>query len=182
MQHLTPSHTLLLNKFNVVPHHVLVVTKHFEKQTEPLNLQDMQAVWQTMQVLHQPALGNMTARLSQSIKYLCAARMQAYPDGALAYFNCGPESGASQPHKHIQVRLAQARTDSATCEASKSELQSASCCRLYHCHWLRAAISLSLLVISWTRAGRKLAALRLSPAQCMSFRIRTSSASCLMRK
>ena len=31
--------------------------------------------------------------------------MQAIPQGALAYFNCGPESGASQPHKHIQVRL-----------------------------------------------------------------------------
>ena len=30
--------------------------------------------------------------------------MQAVPQGALAYFNCGPESGASQPHKHIQVQ------------------------------------------------------------------------------
>lgn len=29
--------------------------------------------------------------------------MQAFPDGALAYFNCGPVSGASQPHKHVQV-------------------------------------------------------------------------------
>ena len=29
--------------------------------------------------------------------------MQAMPQGALAYFNCGPESGASQPHKHVQV-------------------------------------------------------------------------------
>ena len=28
---------------------------------------------------------------------------QAYPSGALAYFNGGPESGASQPHKHVQV-------------------------------------------------------------------------------
>lgn len=29
--------------------------------------------------------------------------MQAYPHGALAYFNCGPLSGASQPHKHVQL-------------------------------------------------------------------------------
>ncbi|BDA48076.1 probable diadenosine 5',5'''-P1,P4-tetraphosphate phosphorylase 2 [Coccomyxa sp. Obi] len=29
--------------------------------------------------------------------------MQAFPHGALAYFNCGPESGASQPHKHTQI-------------------------------------------------------------------------------
>lgn len=30
-------------------------------------------------------------------------RLQAYPSGALAYYNCGPTSGASQPHKHVQV-------------------------------------------------------------------------------
>lgn len=76
VQHLSPSHTLLLNKFNVVEHHVLVVTREFEQQTEPLNVQDLTATWQTM---------------------------QAFPKGALAYFNCGPESGASQPHKHIQI-------------------------------------------------------------------------------
>jgi ATP adenylyltransferase len=29
--------------------------------------------------------------------------LQAFPRGALAYFNCGPDSGASQPHKHTQV-------------------------------------------------------------------------------
>ena len=28
---------------------------------------------------------------------------QAFPHGALTYFNCGPDSGASQPHKHTQV-------------------------------------------------------------------------------
>lgn len=76
VDHLSPTHTLLLNKFNVVAYHVLVVTKQFEHQTDPLNLQDLEATWQTV---------------------------QAIPQGALAYFNCGPESGASQPHKHIQV-------------------------------------------------------------------------------
>lgn len=50
VQHLSPSHTLLLNKFNVVEHHVLVVTRQFEKQMDSLNLQDIQATWQTMQV------------------------------------------------------------------------------------------------------------------------------------
>jgi Ap4A phosphorylase N-terminal domain/ATP adenylyltransferase C-terminal domain len=29
--------------------------------------------------------------------------VQAYPNGGLAYFNRGPVSGASQPHKHLQV-------------------------------------------------------------------------------
>lgn len=30
---------------------------------------------------------------------------QAMPQGGIAYYNCGPESGASQPHKHVQVSL-----------------------------------------------------------------------------
>ena len=29
--------------------------------------------------------------------------LQAFPQGALAYFNCGKEAGASQPHKHTQI-------------------------------------------------------------------------------
>lgn len=32
-----------------------------------------------------------------------AAVVQAMPYGGLAYFNHGPDSGQSQPHKHIQV-------------------------------------------------------------------------------
>lgn len=76
VDHLSPTHTLLLNKFNVVAYHVLVVTKDFKHQTDGLDLQDLEATWQVV---------------------------QAIPQGALAYFNCGPESGASQPHKHIQV-------------------------------------------------------------------------------
>ncbi|GMH41382.1 hypothetical protein BSKO_09292 [Bryopsis sp. KO-2023] len=76
VQHLSDTHTLLLNKFNLVDHHLLVVTREFEKQEEPLNVQDIDA---TMKV------------------------MESMPNGGLAFFNCGPQSGASQPHKHIQV-------------------------------------------------------------------------------
>lgn len=31
------------------------------------------------------------------------SRVQAFPSGALAFYNSGPASGASQPHKHVQV-------------------------------------------------------------------------------
>jgi ATP adenylyltransferase/5',5'''-P-1,P-4-tetraphosphate phosphorylase II len=75
--HLSASHSLVLNKFNVVPHHVLVITREFAKQEEPLTAEDMEAT---------------------------LAVVQCMPgDGGLAYFNRGPCSGASQPHKHIQV-------------------------------------------------------------------------------
>jgi ATP adenylyltransferase len=46
VDHLSDSHTLLLNKFNVVPHHVLVVTRQFESQQDPLNSTDLAATQQ----------------------------------------------------------------------------------------------------------------------------------------
>ena len=46
--HLSSTHTLLLNKFNVVAHHTLVVTRKFERQEEQLSAQDLEA---TMAVL-----------------------------------------------------------------------------------------------------------------------------------
>eukprot|EP00898_Chlorokybus_atmophyticus_P003523 jgi/Chlat1/4171/Chrsp27S04271 len=73
---LPPQHVLLLNKFNVVPHHVLVVTKDFHHQTEPLTAEDFSATWQVL---------------------------NAMPDGGFAFYNCGAASGHSQPHKHLQV-------------------------------------------------------------------------------
>lgn len=54
VQHLSATHTLLLNKFNVVPHHVLVVTRQFESQQEPLNANDLAATQQVIVVRHPP--------------------------------------------------------------------------------------------------------------------------------
>ena len=57
MQHLSARHTLLLNKFNVVPHHTLVVTRALESQLDALNTDDLGASWEVMQVLsHNPHL------------------------------------------------------------------------------------------------------------------------------
>lgn len=74
--HVSPTHSLVLNKFNIVPYHTLVITREFEPQEYPLTPADFDATW---------------------------AVLQAMPEGGLAYFNCGPQSGASQPHKHLQV-------------------------------------------------------------------------------
>ncbi|GAB5593016.1 bifunctional AP-4-A phosphorylase/ADP sulfurylase [Umbelopsis nana] len=69
-------HRVLLNKFCVVPNHLLLVTKEFKKQTDPLLPSDLRATWEILSQLPQPAL---------------------------AFYNCGELSGASQPHKHIQI-------------------------------------------------------------------------------
>lgn len=70
----SPSHVVLLNKFPVTPGHVLIVTRAFAEQQAPLDDADFAAV---------------AALLRQS-------------DG-LAFCNGGPEAGASQRHKHLQL-------------------------------------------------------------------------------
>ena len=71
---ISPTHICLLNKFNVVDNHLLIVTRAFEPQTDLLNLQDFAALWLCLQEI----------------------------DG-LAFFNGGKIAGASQPHKHLQL-------------------------------------------------------------------------------
>ncbi|KAI8610270.1 HIT-like domain-containing protein [Chytriomyces sp. MP71] len=74
---LLPLHNILLNKFSIVKGHALITTKHWESQSEPLSPSDMAAAFI---FLH--------------------ATSPATPH--LAFFNCGPLSGASVPHKHLQ--------------------------------------------------------------------------------
>ncbi|KAG2150976.1 ATP adenylyltransferase [Suillus clintonianus] len=69
---------VLLNKFSVVPHHFLLVTKEFLPQTSPLLPHD----------------------LVQTYLLLLAARKAR--KNYFAFYNCGSNSGASQHHKHIQ--------------------------------------------------------------------------------
>jgi ATP adenylyltransferase len=71
---LGPSHYVLLNKFNVVDGHLLVVTRRFEAQESLLGLEDFEAL------------------------AACLAEV-----GGLGFYNGGVEAGASQPRKHLQV-------------------------------------------------------------------------------
>jgi ATP adenylyltransferase len=70
----SPTHVCLLNKFNVVEHHLLIVTRAFEEQESPLTAADFEAL------------------------ALCMAGL----DG-LAFYNSGELAGASQRHKHLQL-------------------------------------------------------------------------------
>jgi sulfate adenylyltransferase (ADP) / ATP adenylyltransferase len=71
---LSGTHFALLNKYNVIDHHLLIVTRSFIAQETPLDADDFSA-W-----------------------LACLAEF----DG-LGFYNSGPEAGASQPHKHLQV-------------------------------------------------------------------------------
>lgn len=74
VRHLSPTHVCLLNKFNVVDHHILMVTRHYESQDTWLNASDFEAL------------------------ALCLAEI----DG-LGFYNGGRQAGASQHHKHLQL-------------------------------------------------------------------------------
>lgn len=71
---LTPTHLCLLNKYNAVDHHLLIITRAFEEQESPLSAADFEAL------------------------ALCMAGL----DG-LAFYNSGETAGASQRHKHLQL-------------------------------------------------------------------------------
>lgn len=68
------THVALLNKWCVVDHHLLVVPRVFEAQESALGVADFEALWACMMEFD-----------------------------ALGFYNSGPEAGASQPHKHLQL-------------------------------------------------------------------------------
>ena len=70
----SPTHVCILNKYNVVDLHLLIITRAFEHQESRLRLPDFQALWRCL------------------VEY-----------DSLGFYNSGHLSGASQPHKHLQV-------------------------------------------------------------------------------
>jgi ATP adenylyltransferase len=71
---ISQSHVCILNKFNVVDYHLLIITRAFEEQEKLLTLEDFTAMW------------------------ACLAEFEG-----LAFYNGGKLAGASQPHKHLQM-------------------------------------------------------------------------------
>ena len=73
---ISDTHVCILNKFNVVDYHLLIITRGFEEQESLLTLEDFTAMW------------------------VCLADF----DG-LAFYNSSKTAGASQRHKHLQLNL-----------------------------------------------------------------------------
>jgi sulfate adenylyltransferase (ADP) / ATP adenylyltransferase len=68
------THVAVLNKFPVIPHHLLLITRDYVPQEALLDLADFDALTQCM------------------VDY-----------ESLGFYNGGKRAGASQPHKHLQV-------------------------------------------------------------------------------
>jgi sulfate adenylyltransferase (ADP) / ATP adenylyltransferase len=71
---ISDTHVCLLNKYNVVDYHLLLITRAFEEQETLLTFADFTAMW------------------------VCLAEF----DG-LTFYNGGKTAGASQRHKHLQI-------------------------------------------------------------------------------
>jgi sulfate adenylyltransferase (ADP) / ATP adenylyltransferase len=71
---ISDTHIAILNKYNVVDHHILIVTRRFENQELLLTVHDFEALW------------------------TCMAEFNC-----LGFYNGGREAGASQQHKHLQI-------------------------------------------------------------------------------
>ncbi len=71
---ISDTHLGLLNKFNVLDHHLLIVTREFEQQQTLLTLRDFEAL------------------------AVCLAEVRG-----LGFYNAGTIAGASQEHKHLQL-------------------------------------------------------------------------------
>ncbi|KJK24832.1 phosphorylase [Burkholderiaceae bacterium 16] len=71
---ISDTHVALLNKFNVIDHHLLIVTRRFESQDALLDLADFEAL------------------------LVCMAEFDA-----VGFYNGGASAGASQRHKHLQM-------------------------------------------------------------------------------
>ena len=71
------THTLLFNKFCVLPNHLLVITNDYVFQHESLSKSDFDAAATVYSLLN--------------------------GDDWLFFYNSGPQSGATQPHRHLQL-------------------------------------------------------------------------------
>ena len=71
---ISDTHIAILNKYNVVEHHLLIITRHYEDQDTLLTLKDFEALW------------------------LCMAEYNG-----LVIYNGGRDAGASQQHRHLQM-------------------------------------------------------------------------------
>ncbi|BCR90728.1 putative bis(5'-nucleosyl)-tetraphosphatase [Aspergillus chevalieri] len=78
---------VVLNKFPIIRNHFILATREWKSQTDLLEKRDLEACYACIKAWKKDDNGDNGER----------------NEGRLfAFFNSGPESGASQPHRHIQ--------------------------------------------------------------------------------
>ncbi|OCK81117.1 bis-tetraphosphatase [Lepidopterella palustris CBS 459.81] len=80
---INPTHLLVLNKFPIIPEHFILATKIHKQQTHLLEQEDLEATYACLKAWESGEAHGRRRRL-------------------FAFFNSGGNSGASQPHRHLQ--------------------------------------------------------------------------------
>lgn len=94
-----PNHVVLLNKFSLLPSHLLVITRHYEAQTDRLTSANFGATLETMRLFGSDGEDKDVDKDDD--------KDDDYSDGQavdwLAFYNSGAAAGASQHHRHFQA-------------------------------------------------------------------------------
>jgi sulfate adenylyltransferase (ADP) / ATP adenylyltransferase len=112
-----PSHVLILNKYPVIPSHFILATKTYKRQTDLLEKWDLAVAYACLKEWEKddgqdeeqgPAQDGETTMQTRTKRKL------------FAFFNSGPHSGASQPHRHLQFLPVEEMTSSSDPDVGSS--------------------------------------------------------------
>jgi hypothetical protein len=92
--HISPGYTAILNKFNTITDHSLLVTDEFMQQNLLLRSSDLLAWYSSFFLLNMMSAWILMVAFS---RYFCLQSI----DG-VGFYNSDKEAGASQKHKHMQ--------------------------------------------------------------------------------
>ena len=80
-----PTHSLVLNKYPVIPHHSILATITYKEQSYLLDVEDLEIAYACLKAWEADSAGSTPERR------------------LFAFFNSGEHSGASQAHRHVCV-------------------------------------------------------------------------------
>ncbi|KAI5284768.1 bifunctional AP-4-A phosphorylase/ADP sulfurylase, partial [Ascosphaera aggregata] len=90
-----PHHFLILNKFPIIPEHFILATKQYKPQTHYLEQSDLEVTYAIIKAWENEGKAEQVDEEDGNMKVKQASRL-------FAFFNSGDNSGASQPHRHVQ--------------------------------------------------------------------------------
>ncbi|KAK3495221.1 ATP adenylyltransferase-domain-containing protein [Neurospora hispaniola] len=116
---LPPHHNLVLNKFAIVPEHFILCTRGYKEQTHLLEREDLEAVRGCIEVYHHRYDQKYNGeRRSDGNETTVGKEPKLF-----AFFNCGEHSGASQPHRHLQLLVVEKMREGLECVETERETE-----------------------------------------------------------
>ncbi|PHH53209.1 Protein APA1 [Ceratocystis fimbriata CBS 114723] len=97
---ISPAHFLVLNKFAIAPEHFILATTAWRSQEDVLEAEDIEAAYACVQAYRGRQGGNQSGPDGGVVD---GEEHGLQRTGLFVFYNGGPHSGASQPHRHLQL-------------------------------------------------------------------------------